>query len=501
MTISPPEMKSSTPRLSDRAKVVYPSGIATSGWPEVERQLRRMGIAFDWFQVGISKLALAKRADGTYAATVGGVILSIPRQVGKTYMLCGLLFALCLIFPGFTALWTAQQLRTAKETLRAMQGFARKRSVAPFVAYVRVANGEGEVGLVNGSRILFGARDYGFGLGMADIDALVFDEGQRLSETAVDDMLPTQNRAKNPLFFIVGTPPRPSDNGDVFSRKRKEALSGVADDMVYVEFSADRSKAPRDHIDWDQVALANPSYPDHTPKTAIMRMWKNLGADSFWREGYGIWDADGASRFISEADWAATATTTAPTEGVRAFGVAFSVDGSRVALAGALRHAGGVHVDVIGTFTGSTEAGLAPLADWLAERKAAATEIHIAGPDGQVLMDQLRNRKVPDRVAKVVTTGDYFAACAALVDAVRDSVKSVRADGPATFTHPVATVGDVLDDSVAVCDRKVRASGAWGWEATTADGDETPIEAVSLALRAAKTTKRRPGRVVRGRVL
>ena len=299
------QTRPSTPLLSDRAKVAYPSGIVKTGWPEVERQHRKLGIRFAWFQEAISKLALAKREDGTYAATVGGVVLSIPRQVGKTFMLCGLTFALCLIFPGMTVLWTAQQLRTAKETLRAMQGFARRKAVKPFIAYVRVANGEGEVGFINGSRILFGARDYGFGLGMAGVDILVFDEGQRLSDTALDDMLPTQNRAANPLFFIVGTPPRPTDSGEVFTRKRAEALSGTADDMVYVEFSADPDLTPRERIDWDQVAKGNPSFPEHTPKSAILRMWKNLGAESFWREGYGIWDSDANSSnaVITKSAW------------------------------------------------------------------------------------------------------------------------------------------------------------------------------------------------------
>jgi hypothetical protein len=61
------------------------------------------------------------------------------------------------------------------------------------------------------------------------------------------------------------------------------------------------------------------------------------------------------------------------------------------------------------------------------------------------------------------------------------------------MTHPKAAPGDVLDASVAVCDRKVRGTGTWGWDATTDDGDETPIEAISVAVRAAKTTKRRPG--------
>lgn len=480
MASSPPKTKPSTPRLSDRAKVAYPSGIVSTGWPEVERQHRRMGITFDWFQVAISKLALAKREDGTYASTVGGVVLSIPRQVGKTFMLCGLLFALCMIFPNFTALWTAQQLRTAKETLRSMQGFARRKAVKPFVSYVRVANGEGEVGFVNGSRILFGARDYGFGLGMAGIDVLVFDEGQRLGETALDDMLPTQNRAKNPLFFIVGTPPRPTDNGEVFTRKRTEAMAGDADDMLYVEFSADAAKAPRDRIDWDQVARANPSFPHNTPKTAILRMWKNLGPDSFWREGYGIWDETGIlPPVISAGQWDPLVISPAqvPSEGNVAFGVKFSVDGSRYGVSAGLAHDDGVHVEAFPpTPMGQ---GLTPLADWLAARWRTTSLIVIDGKAGSVdLVNLLRARRVPAARILVLPVDKAIAANATFVRHVNER----------TLTH-VGQPGLTLAVGLGAR-RDIGQSGGWGFTPATPDGDVTPVESAALAVYGATTGKK-----------
>jgi hypothetical protein len=37
----------------------------------------------------------------------------------------------------------------------------------------------------------------------------------------------------------MGTPPRPSDSGESFTLRRSKALSGTADDMLYIEFSAD----------------------------------------------------------------------------------------------------------------------------------------------------------------------------------------------------------------------------------------------------------------------
>jgi len=481
MASSPSKTKPSTPRLSDRAKVVYPSGIVSTGWPEVERQHRRMGIAFDWFQVAVAKLALAKREDGTYASTVGGVVLSIPRQVGKTFMLCGLLFALCMIFPNFTALWTAQQLRTAKETLRSMQGFARRKAVKPFVAYVRVANGEGEVGFINGSRILFGARDYGFGLGMAGIDVLVFDEGQRLGETALDDMLPTQNRAKNPLFFIVGTPPRPTDNGEVFTRKRTEAMSGTADDLLYVEFSADPVATPRDQIDWDQVARANPSFPEHTPKTAILRMWKNLGPDSFWREGYGIWDASGIlPPVIRSEKWdpLKIPPAAAPAQGNLAYGVKFSLDGSRYAVSAALASdEGDVHVEAFPpTPMGQ---GITPLADWLAARWRQASLIVIDGKAGVGdLVNLLRARGVPAKRILVLDAGTAVAANATLVRHVNE----------ATLTH-IGQPGLTLSVSLGA-KRDIGTSGGWGFTPALPDADVTPVESAAAAVYGATTGKK-----------
>ena len=74
-------------RLSDLARhVVLPSGVTTTGWPAVRDQLRAFGVTFDEWQDGAGRAILAKREDGIYAATVGGIVLSIPRQVAKTFL-------------------------------------------------------------------------------------------------------------------------------------------------------------------------------------------------------------------------------------------------------------------------------------------------------------------------------------------------------------------------------------------------------------------------------
>lgn len=64
----------STPKLSDAARILnIPDGIATTGFGRVRRVADRLGIRFDRWQEGIGTLMLAKRADGTYASSVGGI--------------------------------------------------------------------------------------------------------------------------------------------------------------------------------------------------------------------------------------------------------------------------------------------------------------------------------------------------------------------------------------------------------------------------------------------
>jgi hypothetical protein len=280
--------KDGTPKLSEIARhVVVPSGITSTAWPSVRDKCAELGLSFDPWQDGAGRLILAKRADGLYAATIGGIVLSIPRQVGKTFLIVAIVFALCLLHPGLTVLWTSHHERTTQETFGKVQGFAARRKIAPHVAQVLID--AMTVRFKNGSRVMFGARERGFGRGFDDVDVEVFDEAQILTDKALDDMIPAMNTAANPLPLFMGTPPKPTDPSEVFNRKRIEATNGEDEDTAYIEFSADRDCNPLDRKQW---AKANPSYPKRTPESAMLRMRKQLTPESFQREGLGIWDEE-----------------------------------------------------------------------------------------------------------------------------------------------------------------------------------------------------------------
>lgn len=490
--------------LSEVARfVVAPSGIVDSTWFDLEERYDEWGIHFDRWQDGAGQLLLGTREDGRYAATVGGATLAIARQVAKTFLVSRVTFGLCSLEDDQTWLWTAHRIRTATQTFQKLAGFAQSKRVRPYMAPgaangIRSTNGEQEIRFRNGSRILFGAREAGFGRGFDEVDGEVFDEGQILTEKALEDMIPAMNQSRNPrgaLAIFMGTPPRPVDPGDVIKARRRKALGDdrrefevvVKGDALYIECSADQNVGRPGGPSLDdpaQIGLANPSYPHRTPPESIARMRENLVSDEAWRrEALGVWDDDQAgSRQIPESTWTDLGVEEKP-DGMKSFGVAFSHLGDRLSLAGAVKHDDGIHVELLDAAADvpedGSEAVLGPLAEWLAARWREAAAIVLAGSaDAGVLKAMLVERGVPSRMIVVATTPQYLQSVATMLEAVRAR----------EVTHLAAEGQAQLDASVAAADLDKRG----GWVSTVPDGDETPIEAVSLALWAAKTTKRKP---------
>lgn len=494
----------STRRLSEIARhVVIPTGIVSTGWPAVEAKCNEWGDKFDVWQQGLGRAILGKRADGKYAATVGGVTLSIPRQVAKTFVVGRIVFALAILFPGLKVLWTAHRTRLSDETFRKLKGLARSKGVAPYVLAVRSANGQQEIEFRNGSRILFGAREQGFGLGFDEVDVIVFDEAQRLTQKALEDMIPAANQSRQPsgaLVFYMGTPPRPTDQGEVFTMARDEALAEKrlhkahdfgeaveAGDAMYVECSADANVGTPNGPSLDdpaQIEKANPSYPDRTPIESIRRMRKQLKTDDSWRrEGLGVWDDNAANGPLIHADqWNPLHVDIAPPSGVQSYGVKFSADGANVALAGARRPDGGpTHVEVIrATSTGD---GIGWLADWLSERWRKASVIVIDGKAGApLLVTELRRRGVPKRKIVTPSVDQVIEAHAGLLEAVKTR----------DLTHYGQTGLDAVVRAATKRPIGVKTAGGWGWQPIGDDVDVTPLDAVTYAHYGAAAGKAKP---------
>ncbi|MGV5046879.1 terminase [Rhodococcus pyridinivorans] len=427
-----------------------------------------MGLGFDPWQDGAGRIMLAKRADGLYAADT--FAMSIPRQVGKTYFVGSSLFGMCANTK-LTAIWTAHRTRTAGETFRSMQGLAKRKDVAPHIARIVLGAGTESVEFTNGSRILFGARERGFGRGFSEIDVLVFDEAQILSESAMDDMIPATNAASNPLVVMLGTPPKPSDPGEVFTMIREEALSGEGDGIAYIEFSADRHA---DHNDREAWRKANPSFPHRTSERAMLRMKKNLSEDSFRREALGVWDESIRHRAaIKPAEWEAL-TDVGPADGTRPHALAVDMSPlGDISVSACWIEDEFAHAEEVWAGTDSEE-----VVRWIAGRTRRRTPVMILGSSpAAALIPQLRARSVTVNQA---TAGDMAKACSLLVNRVKAG----------TFTHagqePVA-------DALAIARRKsIGAAGGWGWDLSDETVNISPIVSMTFALLEATVTKRIP---------
>jgi hypothetical protein len=265
---------------------VPPAGIASTAWPKIKNTCRNIGWRFDPWQDAVGRLILAKNADGGWAADLS--IMSIPRQVGKSYLLGCIIFAQCLLTPKLRVIWTSHHTATTEEMFDAMKELAQHKRVAPHVVKcIALQGSRWRIVFRNGSRIDFGARERNFGRGKARVGVLVLDEFQHISMRALSNLTPTTNTAENPLILCAGTPPAPSDNAEAFTMRRKAAIEGISSETFYVEFSADQDAGIDDRHQW---AKANPSFPKRTPERAFLLNRKVLDDENFRREFLGIWD-------------------------------------------------------------------------------------------------------------------------------------------------------------------------------------------------------------------
>lgn len=462
----------STPRLSEVARhVVIPSGIVTTAWPRIEAKLAEVGVRFDRWQQGAGQIILGRRADGSFAATVGGVVLSIPRQVGKTFLVGMIVVALCLLYPGLTVVWTAHRTRTSTKTFQTLKAMTAKAKFAPHMLEPRNVNGEQEIRFRNKSVIMFGAREAGFGRGFDKVDIAVFDEAQILSEKGVEDIVPATNQAEldgGALLFFMGTPPRPTDPGEEFTNRRKDALSGESEDTVYIEFSADEDAGLDDQAQW---AKANPSFPSRTPVASMKRMRKNLtNDDSFRREALGIWTTTKTvPRLFDVASWRRVQAPASVPGPRLAMAVHFTParDAAAVAVA-SWRTDGRLHVELI-----QHEPGVAWASPYVQER-AKRHRVAATGLAGGMAAGHLAADLEKLRGFKALSAADAKKACARFYDLViaKPSVIAVR-------PHPD------LDATIAVA-RRSSPGPEWLYVADADDQgdlpDLSPLYAVALAV-------------------
>lgn len=429
--------------------------------------------------------------------------LEAPRQNLKTWTIrARIIYG--VVIRGERILYTAHNSDTAAEIRDIMIDLCGQRPGDPNakcrwlnkrMSRTRMTNGHEAIYFKNGGRVAFSTRTKSSKLGFT-VDVIIVDEAQEFRESQSAAILSTASAAplKNPQYIFAGTPPIPGCYGDVFQVKRDDIVSGADDGtegtVSLNEWSVNdlpgfepTAETVRDKDLWYRV---NPALGARINETTVAgELGTYTDPLTFAQQRLGYWlPAESVNAAIPAADWqrAAVATDAIPAEGVRAFGVKFSPDESRVSVSVAVHpEEGPDYVELV--FDERTNRGTSWLAEWLASAEESAAEVWVDGKAGAGdLAQKLDDLDCARKYVHRPTADQVASAASALVNAI--------AEDPPGVVHWSAPEGgqEQLDVS-ATTSTKRKIGDGYGF-----DGEDcAPIESASLALYAARTTRRAGG--------
>ena len=446
---------------------------AETEWKDCHALNAAGGIDMLEWQDGIMRCWLATNSLGRWAAmTCGG---SLSRQNGKSLGLVVPRANYGMVMLGEEVLYTSHLQKTSTETFESIAAFFDSKPLKKYVKDIKTALGREQVILKNGGRIKFLARTRNGGRGQHG-DLLIFDEALELDSDSQASFLPAISASANPQVIYVSSPPTSQSVGTVFRNIRERALNGDSGRISWFEWSVDEIGDVTDRSRW---YATNPSLGILIQESTIESEVEQMDPDTFARERLGWWspvDTSRSERAIPGERWDELSTDDPPADGLTAYGVRFSVDGSEVCLCAALKHEDGVHVEVVRRE--NTSAGLTWLAEFVAERKDRASICVIDGKSGvQALVDRLE--RMPKGYLHVASAQDAVSAAATLLDCVNE--------GSLSWYAPQ---GDLRDSAVTSTRRNIGNNGSWGFGGE----NPTPVTAASLAVWGVMTARRDPRR-------
>ena len=454
---------------------IAPEYLESDGY-DATKLLRVGGLKLDPWQADVLDDWMGRSPSGRWAASICGG--SVPRQNGKSLLVQGRAEAGMLLF-NEQVIYTAHLQKTATETFEEMRDFFEHPKLKKYVAEIKTALGREQIILRNGARVKFLARTRNGGRGQHG-DLLIIDEAQELDENQQASFLPAISASLNPQTIYVGTPPDPSAAGTVFRGIRKKAIERKTGKTSWFEFSVAEIGDVSDKARW---AATNPALGRRILLSTIMGESEQMDPDTFARERLGWWSpvAEKREEFVIPVNvWDACGSDEAKPEGKTAFGVKFTPDGAEVILAGAICPAEGpARITLLERR--STAEGIQWLASWLNERYRQASCVVIDGRNGvDLLVEKIRRTWMMK--GSVIRPGakDVVAAVSMLTNELNERT--------GTWYRPQ----DQLRDS-AVSSTKRSIGGGYGFGGSNSG----PIEACSLALWGARTSKRDPNRKMR----
>jgi len=446
----------------------------------------------DEWQENVFEAAMGERSDGRWAARIVG--LSTPRQNGKSQLIVARALAGALLLDEKLIICSAHQTDTAREVFqRLLDAIDENPSIKRRVDGMMKAIGREYIRFKGGATIRIKARSVSGARGFS-ADCLLLDEAQILGSSAWSSILPTMSARENPQAWLLGTPPTPQDDGEVFARLRDRGIDGRDSRIAYLEWSADAEDDIDDRAVW---AKANPAFGSRISLEAIEAERAAMTDDQFAMERLGMWSGSTSHGVIPSVSWLEREDEGSRAASRIALGVEVGPDlkWASVALAGE-REDGAWHFELDDDqhTRGRGTAWVIPHVQYLVANnpQICGVIVDIASPV-KALLEERNGRwfftgtQVQATPVKVAELG---AGCAEVLDGI--TTGWLRHIGQPQFTAAALAAGK----------RPLGDTGMWVWSRKLADSDITQIQAGTLALigaRAAPQNIRKPANSGRGR--
>lgn len=282
--------------------------------------------AQEWQELLIFDI-LAVNEDGLWIHSKFGY--SVPRRNGKNEVVA--IRELYGLKKGEHILHTAHRTSTthaAWERLLNLVTKAKLKIKSTYRAY-----GKEHIELEGGGKIEFRTRTAKGGLGEG-FDLLIIDEAQEYTDDQESALKYVVSDSSNPQTIYCGTPPTPVSSGTVFTKLRKNTLSGGTVNTGWAEWSVEKKTDPRDKEAWYRT---NPSLGTILTERKILDEIGN-DDDDFNIQRLGLWLRYNQKSAISKNEWAELQVPAMPElKGKLFLGVKYSNDGANVAMSIASR--------------------------------------------------------------------------------------------------------------------------------------------------------------------
>lgn len=414
------------------------------------------------------------------APTVGN---ETSRQQGKTRCIQGRAAAEMLFYDG-TVIYTSQLQKTSTETFEEMAQLMDTKALRKFLAPngIRTALGREEIRLKSGARMKFLARTRNGGNGQHG-SLLIFDESQYLEPQSQGSFLGAISACRTrrgPQTIYNGNTPEDNDYGLVFERIRSDALSGCTTRTAWTEWSCGCTSELPDTSDREVWKRVNPSWGILVHPDTVEAEFESLEPEQFAHQRLGWFKKrKDANKLITREEWAAARVDDAPETWEKlTYGVKFTPDGKYVSLSVCVTNGDNAHIEFIREEP--MVMGITWLVEWLTDERRLEQMAAVA-IDGKADADDLCKRLVSEKMPKgaimPISTGNAISAAAMTLNALHDG----------QLTH----VDDKeLETAALGAMRRPIGKDGFGFGGEYAER----LESCGIALWAARTTKRKPGR-------